>query len=275
LSGIEQIKNDVFQWKSSTLFYRTWGKGKKLMIAFHGYGLDGKTLYPITEAILDQYTVVAIDLPYQGRTRWRETSTLTGEALKTLIEEFINHINHQGKVTLLAYSIGGNYALGLVHHCPEIVDKLILIAADGLKFKLPFWLVTRTWIGKAVFNGFVLFPQPVFFIIKLGRKINLFPPRVLNFFYESIATKNKRAALRMRWISVSRIMPKLSKVIKTINQNKLSVILIFGRKDHVIPVENAVRFSKKINNCHLEILEQGHQLMHKGNAKVLKQLLEG
>lgn len=273
MSGIEQIKDDVFQWKSSTLFYRTWGKGIKLMIGFHGYGLDGKTMYPITQEILDEYTVVALDLPYQGRTRWREASTLTGEELKELIEKFLKYINHQGKVSLLAYSIGGNYALGLVHHYPEIVDKIILIAADGLKFKLPFWLITRTWLGKALFNGFVLFPQPVFFIIKLGRKINLFPPRVLNFFYESIATKNKRAALRMRWISVSRIMPWQSKVIETINTHQIKVGLIFGRKDHVIPVENAVRFSKKIDNCQLEILEQGHQLMHKVNAKVLKGMM--
>ena len=243
------------------------------MIAFHGYGLDGKTFYPITEEILDQYTVVAIDLPYQGRSRWRETSALTGAELTLLIHRFLQHINHQGKVTLLAYSIGGNYALGLTHHCPEIVDKLILIAADGLKFKLPFWIVTRTWLGKALFNGFVLFPQPIFFIIKLGRKINLFPPRVLNFFYESIATQNKRAALRMRWISVSRIMPWLSKVVKTINEHQIHVKLIFGRKDHVIPVVNAMRFSKKVEHCHLEILEQGHQLLHKGNAKVLKKVL--
>lgn len=275
MSGIEQIKADVFQWKSSTLFYRTWGKGKKVMIAFHGYGLDGQTMYPITESILDQYTIIAIDLPYQGRSRWRETSTLTGTELKLLIQQFLLHIHHQGKVSLLAYSIGGNYALGLVHHCPEIVDKLVLIAADGLKFKLPFWIITRTWIGKALFNGFVLFPQPVFFTIKLGRKINLFPPRVLNFFYESIATKNKRAALRMRWISVSRIMPWQANVIATLNQNKIKVLLIFGRKDHVIPVKNAVRFGKKIDNCHLEILEQGHQLLHKGNAKLLQRLLEG
>ena len=170
MSGIEQIKADVFQWKSSTLFYRTWGKGDKLMIAFHGYGLDGKTLYPITQEILEEYTVVAIDLPYQGRTRWRETSTLTGHELKTLIEQFLLHIQHKGKITLLAYSIGGNYALGLVHHCPEIVDKLVLIAADGLKFKLPFLVDNQNLDRQGIVQRLCFVSSAYFFYDQIGKK---------------------------------------------------------------------------------------------------------
>lgn len=265
---------DVFQWKSSTICYRTWGNGKEIIIAFHGYGLDGASFHPISERLLDQYTWIAIDLPYQGKTRWREPGILGEEELYQLIKKFLQHIGHQGKVNLLAYSIGGNYSLGLVHRAPELVDKLILIAADGLKFKPMFWFITKTWIGRALFKGFVLWPQPFFYLISISRTLKIYPPRVLTFFYESISTRNKRAALMLRWISVSRILPSQREIIKVINNNNIHVKMIFGRRDHVIPVKNALLFYKKLKNGDIMILEQGHQLLTRQNAPLFEEMLK-
>lgn len=274
MSGTDQIKQHVFQWKSSTLFYRVWGNGPELVIAFHGYGLDGSSFIPVTSMLEQTHTIVAIDLPFQGRTRWRETDALSRSELKELIYAFLDKIEHTGKVSLLAYSIGGNYALGLTAQCPERIKQVVLIAADGLKFKPLFWYITSTFTGKAIFSGFVYFPQPVFFLIRLGRWLGLFPPRVLNFFYESISTRNKRAALRMRWVSVGRILPRKSTLVSVLNRNHMPVKLLFGRKDHVIPVKNAEKFAQSLNNATLVILEQGHQLLHKGNAEVLQRLFK-
>lgn len=271
---MNQIKTDVFQWKSSTICYRSWGNGKELMIAFHGYGLDGLSFYPISEKLQERFTWVAIDLPYQGRTRWREPGILGEEELCQLIKKFLSHIGHTGKVNLLAYSIGGNYTLGLVHRAPELIDRLILIAADGLKFKPMFWFITKTWFGRAIFKGFVIFPQPFFWVISVSRSLRIYPPRVLTFFYESIATRNKRAALMLRWISVSRILPSQSAVVRVINKHEIPVFLMFGRKDQVIPVGNAENFNSKLKNSKLIILEQGHQLLNKLNAQALEELLQ-
>jgi pimeloyl-ACP methyl ester carboxylesterase len=264
---------DVFQWKSSTICYRRWGNGKELMIAFHGYGLDGTSFFHISESLLEKYTWIAIDLPYQGRTRWREPGILGEEELCLLIKQFLKHIGHTEKVNLLAYSIGGNYTLGLVHRAPELINKLILIAADGLKFKPMFWFITRTWLGRAFFKGFVVLPQPFFWLISLSRTLKIYPPRVLTFFYESIATRNKRAALMLRWISVSRILPSQKEVVRIINTHNVPVFLLFGKRDQVIPVKNAESFNAKLINSRLCILDQGHQLLTKQNAVQLEELI--
>lgn len=269
----ENISTEVFSWKSSTIFYRAWGRGPKLIIAFHGYGLDGKSFYPITERLSEEYTIIAVDLPHQGRTRWREPNALNQKTLCDLIHSFLKHLNYSGKITLLAYSIGGNYALGFAQRSPEMVEKLILIAADGLKFKPLFWFITRTWSGRLLFEGFVQAPQPVFWLIRWGRRLKIYPPRVLTFFYESISSKTKRTALMKRWISVSRILPKQKAVISTLNEHSIYVGLLFGLRDHVIPVENARKFASKIKSSKLITPDQGHQLLTHHNTALLEQLL--
>lgn len=268
------ISTEVFTWKSSTIFYRSWGRGSELMIAFHGYGLDGKSFYPITESLSDRYRIVAVDLPHQGRTRWREPGALDQKSLCDLIHAFVNHLNYTGKITLLAYSIGGNYALGFAQRSPEMIHKIVLIAADGLKFKPLFWFITRTWLGRMLFQGFVVAPQPVFWMIRWGRRLNIYPPRVLTFFYESIASKTKRTALMKRWISVSRILPKQKSVASTLNKHAIKVGLLFGQRDHVIPVDNARKFASKIKLSMLITPDQGHQLLTSHNAPLLEQLLD-
>ncbi len=244
------------------------------MVAFHGYGQDGTAFKAITSEIEDFYTIVAIDLPYQGKTRWREPQALSGTELKELIKTFLNHLGHREKVSIMAYSIGGNYALGLAFQCPELIEELILIAADGLKFKPYFWFLTRTSFGRWLFGGFVNGPHLVFFFLWMMKVLHLYPKRVVSFFRNSISTRNQRAALMMRWISVSRILPKLDLVTEAINKHQIPVRLMFGRRDKVIPYTNAVAFSKRINDVKIEIPDQGHQLLKNQNAGILRELLE-
>ena len=273
MSSKEQSTGNVFNWKSSTLFYHKWGKGTKLMVAFHGYGQDGLAFKAITSEIEDHYTIVAIDLPYQGKTRWREPQALSGTELKELIQAFLAHFGHREKVSIMAYSIGGNYALGLAWQYPELIEELILIAADGLKFKPYFWFLTRTRLGRWLFGGFVNGPHLVFFFLWVMKVLHLYPKRVVSFFRNSISTRNQRAALMMRWISVSRILPKLDLVTEAINKHQIPVRLLFGRRDKVIPYTNALAFSKRIKDVKIEIPDQGHQLLKSQNADVLRGLL--
>ena len=178
-----------------------------------------------------------------------------------------------GNFQVLGYSIGGNYALALSVAFPKKVDKLWLLAADGLKFKLGFWFVTRTWLGKWFFKGFVHFPGPIFLGIRVLSKMGFYPDKLVQFFMTNIATKDKRESIYQRWRSVSIMLRKNKEILARINKYSVPVEMFFGRFDKIIPLRNAINFAKKIDRVNLVILEDGHQILHSKTYKKMKEVL--
>lgn len=251
----------VFKWRNSSIAFESFGDGPVTLVAFHGYGQDKTAFRPLKPAFEKHYTVYAIDLPYHGNTVWNEKQELDHNDLHDLILGFLKENGIEGKAGLLGYSIGGNYVLGLLEKCPELISEVWLMAADGLRPKPGFYFLTKTLVGKLLFKGFVTFPQPVFVILRLAKWAGIVPERVTRFFRFNIDSKQKRQQLYRRWKSVSRIRGNLSSIKRTINQHKIPVRMIFGLNDGVISYRFAEKFALDLDNVQLELIDQGHQLL--------------
>jgi pimeloyl-ACP methyl ester carboxylesterase len=264
----------VFKWRRSEISYVEFGQGPQLMIAFHGYGQDAKVYCEFESALSEKYTVVAVDLPHQGKTVWNEKTELEASELAELIRDFLTHLGHSGNVSLMAYSLGGNYATGFFMNNPTKIDELWLIAADGLGPKKLFRLLTRTMLGRLFFRGFVHFPQPILFGLWLLKELKVYEKHVYQFFYNNISSKDRREELYKRWISASRLNVPRPKLISALNNSSVKLKMLFGIHDKVIPVAFAKYYFRKVSGSKLVLLEQGHQLIRQSNAEALKTLLD-
>jgi len=263
-----------FNWRSSQIAYTEFGSGNTLLIAFHGYGQSGCIFKKFESALSAQYRVVSIDLPHQGKTQWNENDELTIADLEDLVRSLMRHFNESKDVSLMAFSIGGNYALGLAATCPDIVNEIWLLAADGLYTRRIFYFATKTVIGKRIFHHFIEHPKFIFSLMRLMLKTGQLDKKVYKFYRGNYDTLEKRRNVYKRWISASRMNYRSTRIIELANQHQFRIHLLYGKFDKVIPLSRAKHFHKKVPSSSLTILEQGHDLIKTKNSKFIQEIID-
>lgn len=250
-----------------------FGSGEETLICFHGYGQDC-TVFNVLEPSLGQkYTLISVDLPHQGKTEWKEKEKLTHALLTDLMTKFLAHVGASERISLLGYSIGGNYALGFAVAFKEKINDLWLIAADGLKRKPAFNFITKTVVGRWLFRSFILSPELFFSTARIIKKLGIVKSKTLKFYKSTVDTKQKRKELFARWSSTARISPSVTTSIAEISNSNIRSYLIFGRRDSVISYKSAVRFQKLVPNCELVLLDKGHRLLTETTNQYITNLL--
>src|SRR5882724_5510260 len=63
-------------YKSSHIHYQRTGNGRRPLIAFHGYSDSANSFNLLEEYMGNDYTLIAIDMPFHGKTDWKEGLTL-------------------------------------------------------------------------------------------------------------------------------------------------------------------------------------------------------
>ncbi len=154
------------------LHYLQWGSGSSLLLAFHGYGNTARVFNPFREYLSDKYTILSFDLPHHGESKWAADTKLTKKDLLVLVET-LKITYSVDKVSLLGYSMGGRVCLSILEAMPEDVDKITLIAADGLTINLYYYFFTRTFLGKKLFEKMLERPKLFFSIADWLRRKHL------------------------------------------------------------------------------------------------------
>ena len=263
----------VFEWRNSRINYVEFGSGKETLICFHGYGQDCTVFNVLAPSLGQRYRMVSVDLPFQGKTEWNEREKLSPELLADLMTRFLNHVKASKKISLLGYSIGGNYVLGFAVSFKDRINDMWLIAADGLKRKPAFYFVTKTHLGRMLFRRFVLSPGWFFSTIKLFRRLGFGNRKTLKFYKSTVDTLSKRQELFDRWSSTARISPGVKRTIKEMQDATISSYLIYGKKDSVISYKSALRYKRLVPNTHLKLLNAGHRLLVPETNEIINELL--
>lgn len=267
------MEHRLILYKNSRISYYQFGSGSKTAICFHGFGEDG-TLYSFLEKYAgDQYTFYSIDLPFHGKTEWNEGMTLTHKDLQQIIAEILRLNNQKQKtlnlkLSLLGFSLGGRIALSFYQAQPEIVEKIILLAPDGLKLNPWYWLATQTWIGNKLFSISMKYPGFFFSILKAMNKMGFVNASVFKFVNYYIGNKAARQILYERWTGLRKIKPDLPRIKHFIRQYKTPTRLVYGKHDRIILPVRGELFQKGIEEfCVLTVIASGHQVVHENHAE--------
>jgi len=261
------MEQHLLPYQGSFISYARFGDGPQKVICFHGYGEEVGSFQFFEKHAGDRFSFLAIDLPIHGKTQWKSEKDFTSADLVNISSALTKASE---KVILMGFSLGGRMALSLFEKIPQQVEKLILLAPDGLKVNFWYWLSTQTLFGKKLFAFTMNHPAWFFGLLRFFNRLNLVNASILKFVRYYIDDKEARQLLYQRWITLRKIKPDLSSIKQQINKNKTPVCLVYGNHDRIILPAVGEKFRKGIEDyCTLEIINSGHQILHEKHIREL------
>ncbi len=254
------------------LHYLQTGTGSRLLLAFHGYGDNAALFNPICNYLHNDFTVISIDLPHHGRSNCSDEYLFTEQDLSLLANELLAMLGVD-TLTLMGYSIGGRICLKLLELIPGKIDKVILLASDGLVFNRFYYLMTRNPIGKKIFKSFLTQPEKYMPVINFGKATGVVSRERYLFAMKYINAVHDRAFLLKVWPSLSLLLPDTERLRDCIERYKISVHIFMGSADFVIPVKHARTFKKQIDSAELHILDKGHRILDADTLPLIAECL--
>lgn len=122
----------------SEIFYEDTKDGSDVLVCIHGFISSSLCWHPLVEHLSTRFRVIAFDLPGFGKTLAAPNFQYTLANYGALTSKFVMKLGLT-KVHILGHSLGGQIALHAAKNCPELYDKLFLIAASAQR-KRPSWL---------------------------------------------------------------------------------------------------------------------------------------
>jgi pimeloyl-ACP methyl ester carboxylesterase len=263
-------------FRSSRFHYFTWGEGVQVLFAFHGYGESGESFAFLAEALGRDFTIVALDMPFHGQTEWNEKELfLDPEDLRALMMEITLGLpEREVGWWLMGYSMGGRVALQLLELEHARVERLVLLAPDGLIVNPWYWLATRTAPGNRLFRWTMNHPGWLFFLLRAGNRLGLVNPSLFKFASHYIDDSAVRKQLYQRWTVMRGFRPDLGSVARWVGTMETPVILLYGQYDRIIRASRGERFQRRIQPyCRLIVLPAGHAILQPKFMEVITNAL--
>jgi pimeloyl-ACP methyl ester carboxylesterase len=212
------------------------GEGSPVVV-LHGWGGRIEAMTPVVACLRLHFRVIATDLPGFG------SSPLPEQAWGT--PDYAAHVHALlecldiPRAHFVAHSYGAKTALYLAATRPELVDKLVLQAASGLRTAPSLEAKAKRAASRgARFAG------------RLG------PPgrRLRSAVYNRIASADYREAGELRPILVKVVNEDLSDLLPEVGA---STLLIWGTEDDAVPVTHGRTMEKLIPDAGLVLFEGG------------------
>lgn len=230
----------IIELDGQNIRYEVSGNGRPLIL-MHGWGCSLETVRSIAQTASQTHKVYNIDFPGFGQSP--EPKEIWGvEEYTRLIEKFVETL-HIDNPIIAGHSFGGR--VGILYASRNLVDKLILIDAAGIKPTRPFkyyWKIYTFKTGK--------------FFVKL------FLPKDKA---QSVISKMRNKRGSSDYNSASQHMKTImSKVVNEDLTEKLPLIkaptlLIWGANDTATPLKDAQKMEKNIPNAGLVVFDNaGH-----------------
>lgn len=261
-----------------TLEYKMLGTGSEFLVAFHGMGREADDFKIFENTLGKKYTIIAVNLFHHGNSIYPDHRLFENQISKKEFVELVTILLEKwniGKFSVMGYSLGARVALSCVELLDNRINRIILIAPDGLKKSYYNRFVTNTKFGKRYIKWLVNHPEAFFRRVnKLHayKIINNRSKRMIVFHFE---THEKRLLMRNAISTFKYIVPNLSQVVEHINKNKIELLMIFGKHDFIIPVKLGVQFLKRIKtNRKMHVIDASHNILTENASKQLSDLIK-
>lgn len=250
-----------------------YGKGEKLLLCLHGFGENGNSFSFLEKFIGHQYTILAIDLPFNGNTEWNEKLNFTPEDLNAIIQLIKPNAY---PFTLLGYSMGGRIALHFFEKYPSLINQVILIAPDGIYQNTIYWFATHTWLGNKIFHTIIKKPKWLLQLVRLSHSFKIINGVIKKYLLLLLSSSHNRMLLYNRWMSLRMFRPDWNKIQNLTRVHKTPLNILMGIYDSFIIYKKIKkRIGSNSEYVHIKALKIGHQLLQKEFLTEIITLLKG
>src|SRR3989344_5496517 len=243
---METSQEQTIKLKDISVNYKIAGQGPVILI-LHGWGSSSDSWFGVQEILVGKgFCVIVPDLPGFGKTQAPATVWGVGEYAE-FIHEFARKLGLE-KFVLIGHSFGGQAAIQFAVEHPEKTEKLVLVAAAGVR-RTP-GVFKKLVAAAAKLVSFLLY---------------LVPSQDLR---NNIKHAIYMAIRRRDYVRTQGIMRDVFKLVitqdLTAKFSKISVptLIIWGDKDELTPVQDAYLMHELIRNSKLEIIGGGKHALN-------------
>lgn len=251
-------RENFIHYRNNTLHYVKAGNGKQPLLVFHGFGQDHTLYVPLLKSLSPRFTLYIIDLFFHGKSAWKDGERPLEKRdwknfMNTLLQE-------QGisSFSILAYSLGGKFALTTLEAFPTQVEHLYLVAPDGIKTSFWYSMATYPKFFRSIFRSMVFRHERFLWLAEKLNQSKLVDKGLIRFADYQMNTEAKRERVYYSWVVFRRLTFDLKEVARIINDNHVGVTMIVGKYDKVIKPENMNLLLRHVKDYRLEVLEAGH-----------------
>lgn len=254
------------------IHFLSWGKGERLIIAIPGFSNPAALFEPIGAALQDQATVVAIDLPFHGRTLWQ-----TEQYTRTDVQEWVQAILTQFRkdhFEWMGFSLGGRIILSMLDWFPQRLQGIHLIAPDGLATYRTFYpSLVPQFVRRGLFHSIARHPDRWLRLAQRLHDWRLLDHFSLIYIEKQLRTSIQTDRLFKTWLSLPNFPVSSRQSRRILQQRELPFSLSLGLRDKFVNTAALRKWAKPISQVKLHLFEQGHQLINQELGHQLQQLL--
>lgn len=270
--------NGIISWKGFHWEYFVYGEGPEVLFAFHGFDNDAVDFSVFEKDLGKRYTIVAINLFFHGRSFTEKgifKPGFTTQDQQELFKRFLVEFDCK-RFSLLGYSLGGRVVLQLAIDFSDRINRIFLLAPDGLKIGYWYLFVTHTRIGRFLLERVVKHPDHFFFVARFLRSIRVIGEKPYKFALNNFDNAEKRRKVHDVWILFRHILPDPFLVKIALEEHQVSLHMLFGVHDTIIPAAWGKRFMRGLDvPVTLDVLEMGHNMLKQKVAKEVARLAMG
>jgi pimeloyl-ACP methyl ester carboxylesterase len=249
--------NLIFNDKS-ILSYKKFGKGKKSLLLFHGFGQDSSVFHELVHALSDQYTSYCFDLFFHGNSYWNYgEDPIEKDTLKEFIERFLNQ-NEIENFSVLGFSMGSKFAMACTEAFPSRTKELILLAPDSIQLNFWYRMATNFYTTRKIFKRIINKPNVFFKAAHLAARITLINPKLWRFTLSQMDTVEKRNRVYYSWVMFRLLKFDIEKFIAQLMVQHTKLTVFVGSRDKVVQPKQVAILQKYIPGFKPNVLEAGH-----------------
>ena len=237
--------------------YDEYGKNKKKLIIFiHGLGSSTLVWKDIPDALSENFHTIAIDLVGFGQSDKPKLDYSINYFVQ-FVEKFLLEIGikDQEKIMLIGHSLGGYIAIEYAIKNKERIEKLVLIDSSGM-LKKPTPLLEKYLDAAMEPNKKLRYDKLKYVFENLLSEPARLLPIIVHLFISVIEKEGARHSFESAFKNSTTRSVDLEK-LKTLND--IPCLIVWGKKDNLIPIDHIYKFSKILSKAKLWIVEDaGH-----------------
>jgi pimeloyl-ACP methyl ester carboxylesterase len=241
------------------LHYQKIGNGEKILLAFHGMGQDFSCFHHFATTFEDEYTTYLFSLPFHGKSRKLHADNLiiSKDLWRNFLQDFLRE-NQINRFSVIAFSMGGRFALATVEIFADSIEQLLLLAPDGITEVPIYTLATRFGITRKLFKSVLRHNYYLHKPAELLVRVGVVHQSVWKFAKMMIDTPEKQKQLYRAWIGFHRLRFDMKNIAKLLQQHRVNVFIFTGKYDKLLPPDKVYPLSKHLPNASVITLEATH-----------------
>lgn len=251
---------------SHELSYVDSGSGP-VVLFIHGILGSQRQWEHLVDAMDDDHRVVLPDLFGHGESA-KPSGDYSLSAHAAAMRDLLDHLGIE-RVTLVGHSLGGGIAMQFFYLFPERVERLVLVSSGGLGREVNLVLRAATLPGAAQVLSVAASAPVLSQVEALGRgaaRVGWRPGADIDAIWRGFKSLGDRGSRRAFLATTRAVIDVGGQSISAHDHLEgalpVPTLIVWGSKDHMIPVAHALAAQEALPDCRVEIFDGAGHFPH-------------